>query len=212
MDNDKIRIAIIEDNTDFREGLAFFINSTSAYTCVGTFGSVEIALKNFKECDILLLDINLPGTSGVEAISLIKAISDKIKIIMLTVFEDDNNIFNSLAAGADGYLLKKTHPLKILSALEDVLSGGSAMSPFVARRVLEHFKANSSISADYQLSTREKEILKYLVEGVETKVIANTLFISYDTVRNHIKNIYSKLNVSSKSQAVAKAIKERIIK
>lgn len=212
MQKKKITVAIIEDHSNFREGLVFFINSTEGYACENKFTSVEEALKNFKACDVLLLDIHLPGKTGIEAIPLIKENFPQTKIIMMTVFEDDENIFNSILAGADGYLLKKTPPLKILSAIEDVLEGGAPISPFVAKKVVDYFREKDEIKNDYQLTTREKEILALLVEGTDSRQIAAKLFISYETVRNHLKNIYQKLQVTSKIQAVTKAIKERLIK
>lgn len=212
MQKNKITAAIIEDHSNFREGLAFFINSSEGYSCENKFASVEEALKNFKACDVLLLDIHLPGKSGIEAIPHLKEKYPNIKIIMMTVFEDDENIFNSILAGADGYLLKKTPPLKILSAIEDVLEGGAPMSPFVAKKVMDYFREKDEIKNDYQLTAREKEILALLVDGADSRQIAEKLFISYETVRNHLKNIYQKLQVTSKVQAVTKAIKERLIK
>lgn len=213
MQNEKINVSIIEDHREFREGLANFINSTANFNCGMQFSSVESAITNSFDCDVLLLDINLPGKSGIEAVPYFKEKYPNIKIIMMTVFDDDENIFRSILSGADGYLLKKTPPLKILSAIEEVLEGGAPMSPYVARKVIDYFKAEKDeIKNNYQLSVREKEILSLLVEGTDSRQIANKLFISYETVRNHLKNIYQKLQVTSKIQAVSKAIKENLIK
>lgn len=209
----ELRVAIIEDHSDFREGLSHMISATEGFACVGKFGSVEKALEHFPDCDVLLLDINLPGKSGIESIPLIRRECPNAQIVMMTVFDDDDNIFNAILAGADGYLLKKTPPAKVISAIEDAASGGTPMTPFVARRVIEHFKQSAPPpSGDYGLSDREKEILSALVEGMDNREIADKLFISYETVRNHLKHIYEKLHVSSRTQAVSKALNERIVK
>jgi DNA-binding NarL/FixJ family response regulator len=207
-----IRVAIIEDHSDFREGLSQMISSSAQFRVAGTFSSVEAALSDFPECDVLLLDINLPGKSGIESIPAIKKICPLAQIVMMTGLDDDDSIFNALLAGADGYLLKKTNPGKVLSAIEDAAGGGTPMTPYVARRVIEHFKQSVPLQTDYQLSDREKEILAALVEGHDNRAIAEKLFISYETVRNHLKRIYEKLHVNSRSQAVSKALTERNVK
>lgn len=207
-----IRVAIIEDHVDFREGLSHMFSATDGFTCVAKFGSAEKALHEFVECDVLLLDINLPGKSGIESIPLIRKECPSAQIVMMTVFDDDDNIFNAILAGADGYLLKKTPPAKVLSAIEDAAEGGTPMTPYVARRVIEHFKQTTPQQKEYSLSDREKEILSALVEGLDNRDIGEKLFISYETVRNHLKHIYEKLHVSSRTQAVSKAISERIVK
>lgn len=212
MENKEISITIIEDHVDFREGLCSFINNTAGCKCTAVYGSVEDALEAVIYSSVLLLDIHLPGQSGIEAIPRFKALYSQIKIIMMTVFDDDENIFNAIRAGADGYLLKKTPPTRILDAIRDVLEGGAPMSPYVAMKVISHFKNQTSMKTDYQLTAREKEILSLLVDGTESRAIAERLFISYETVRNHFKNIYQKLQVTSRVQAVSKAIKENLIK
>lgn len=211
MKENKIKIAIIEDHKDFRESLSFFINS-SGYECIGKYKSVEEAINKSLECDVILLDINLPGKSGIEAIPFFKEKYSNVKIIMITGLEDDENIFKSILSGADGYLLKKSSPLKVLTAIDEVLEGGAPMSPYVARKVIEYFKDKDEIKNDYQLTKREKEILAFLVDGTDSRQIAEKLFISYETVRNHLKSIYQKLQVTSKIQAISKAIKENLIK
>jgi DNA-binding NarL/FixJ family response regulator len=207
-----IRVTIIEDHADFREGLSHMLSSSHGYTIAGKFGSVEQSLDDFPECDVILLDINLPGKSGIESIPLLKKECPAAQIVMMTGLDDDDNIFNAILAGADGYLLKKTPPVKVLTAIEDAASGGTPMTPYVARRVIEHFKGSIPVQKDYQLSDREKEILSALVQGLDNRDIGEKLFISYETVRNHLKHIYEKLHVNSRSQAVSKAITERIIK
>ncbi|MCC6548783.1 MAG: response regulator transcription factor [Ignavibacteriaceae bacterium] len=212
MENKDISITIIEDHVDFREGLCSFISSSAGYQCAAVYGSVEDALSAEIQSDVLLLDIHLPGQSGIEAVPNFKDRYPDVKIIMMTVFDDDENIFNAILAGAHGYLLKKTPPTRILDAIRDVLEGGAPMSPYVAMKVISHFKNQTSIKTDYQLTAREKEILSLLVDGTESRAIAERLFISYETVRNHFKNIYQKLQVTSRVQAVSKAIKENLIK
>lgn len=213
MQHDKnIRVAIIEDHPDFREGLAHLITMSPQFACVGKYSSVEEAKKNFPECDVLLLDIHLPGVSGIQGIPFFKRHFSQMKILMLTVFDDDENVFDSILAGADGYLLKRTPPPKILEAIRDVLEEGSPMTPFIARKVIEFFKKKGSKKPDYELTRREEEILAELVKGIDSKQIANNLFISYDTVRNHLKNIYEKLHVHSRTEAVSKALREGLIK
>jgi DNA-binding NarL/FixJ family response regulator len=208
----QISITIIEDHTDFREGLAHMLLATDGFCVVGKFGSVEKSLEEFPECDVILLDINLPGKSGIESIPLFKKECPAAQIVMLTGLDDDDNIFNAILAGADGYLLKKTPPAKVLIAIEDAASGGTPMTPYVARRVIEHFKQSTPVQKDYQLTDRENEILFALVQGLDNREIGEKLFISYETVRNHLKHIYEKLHVNSRSQAVSKALTERIIK
>ncbi len=212
MKNEKILVSIIEDHREFREGLINLINSSPNFLCEEQYNSVEAALNKTLQCDVLLLDINLPGKSGIEAIPHLKEKYPNIKIIMMTVFDDDENIFKSILSGADGYLLKKTPPIKILGAIEDVIEGGAPMSPYVAKKVIDYFKEKDEVKNDYQLTAREKEILALLVDGTDSRQIADKLFISYETVRNHLKNIYQKLQVTSKIQAVSKAIKENLIK
>ena len=206
-----IRVAIIEDHADFRDGLYHMISATEGFVCVGKFSSAEKALGEFPECDVLLLDINLPGKSGIESIPAIKKECPTAQIVMMTGLDDDDNIFNAILAGADGYLLKKTSPTKVITAIEDAAAGGTPMTPYVARRVIDHFKQSLPQQNDYLLSEREKEILSELVGGLDNRTIADKLFISYETVRNHLKHIYEKLHVTSRTQAVSKAINERII-
>lgn len=212
MELNEIRITIVEDHREFREGLVSFINFSPGYRCETNFASVESALETSIECDVVLLDINLPGRSGIEAIPLLKERDPDLKIIMMTIFDDSENIFNAMKAGADGYLLKNTPPQKIISAIDEVVSGGAPMSPYIARKVVDYFNKGNLGGNDYNLTQRENEILTCLVDGTDSHSIANNLFISYETVRNHLKNIYRKLQVTSKSQAVSKALRENLIK
>ncbi len=211
MENREISIAIVEDHREFREGLVSFISFSPGYNCKANFSSVEAALAGIPEVEVVLLDINLPGKSGIEAIPLLKEGQPDIKIIMMTIFDDSENIFNAMQAGADGYLLKNTPPMKILAAIDEVVSGGAPMSPYIARKVVDFF-SKSKTGNDYDLTPRENEILALLVDGIDSHTIADKLFISYETVRNHLRNIYRKLQVTSKAQAVSKALRENLIK
>ncbi|MDL1894440.1 response regulator transcription factor, partial [Sphingobacteriales bacterium CHB3] len=160
----------------------------------------------------LLLDIHLPGRSGTEGIAELKHLMPSAYIIMLTVFDDDENVFRAIVNGADGYILKKTPPTQVLSAIQDAAAGGTPMTPYIARRVIELFKHFApSGKENYSLTKRESEILQQLVLGLDSREIGDKLFISPETVRNHIKHIYEKLHVHSKSQAVAKAIKQGLV-
>ncbi len=207
-----IRIVIIEDHDDFREGLHHLLQATEGFQCLGRYPSVEEAMKRMPEPDVVLLDIHLPGKSGIEAIPEIKAHHPGVQIIMLTVFEDDRNIFNSILAGANGYLLKKTPPAKLLLAVEEAVAGGMPMTPVVARQAIDLFKRFVPTERTTAVLTqRESQILQLLVEGLNYMMIAEKLFISLDTVRNHIRHIYEKLQVHSKAQAVAVAVKQGLV-
>lgn len=204
-----IRVAIIEDHDDFREGLSHVLNFTEGFACTGSFSSVEDALGAFPPADVVLLDIHLPGRSGSDSIPDVKRRAPGAFVIMLTVFDDDDNVFKAILNGADGYILKKTPPARVLEAIRDAAAGGTPMTPTIARRVIEHFRQSvPSAREDHDLSPRELEILQALVLGMDNREIADKYFISRETVRNHIKHIYEKLHVHSKSQAVAKAIKQ----
>ena len=207
-----IRVALIEDHRDFREGLAFLINNSPDFICSGQFLSVEDALENLQSADVILLDIGLPGASGIEGIPNLKKKMPDVQIVMLTGMEDDQNIMKAILMGANGYILKKSAPGQLLNAIRDSLQGGMPMTPFVAYKVVELFKKYvPKTNQSHSLTAREQEILSLLVEGLNYKAISNQLFISLDTVRNHIRHIYEKLQVHSKSQAVAKAIREGLI-
>ena len=208
-----IKVSIVEDHQDFREGLSYLLNATEGFECLNTFSSAEDAIHNLsgKE-DVILLDINLPQLSGVDAIPIIKEKFSNLKIIMLTIFDDDDNIIKAIISGADGYLLKKTAPASILDSLQECMEGGSPMTASVANKVLKLFKDYiPAKTEEFSLTDRELEILQLLVEGLDNNNIAKKLFISRDTVRNHIRHIYEKLHVHSKSQAVVKAIREGLI-
>jgi len=208
-----IKVTIIEDHPDFREGLAYLLNATEGFECIDVFGSAEEAVQNISEqTEVVLQDIGLPGISGIESVALLKKKLPDIKIIMLTVFDDDDNILKAIIAGADGYLLKKTSPQKILSALQEALTDGSPMTPSIAKKVIELFRNYvPKKTEEFSLSKRESEVLELIVNGSNNKEVSEKLFISIETVRNHIRHIYEKLHVHSKSEAVVKAIREGLV-
>jgi len=211
----RINVAIFEDNRNLREGLFQLVDGTDGFRCVGAFPNCDRLIQNIKESkpDVVLMDIEMPGLSGIEAIKILKENFPEVKVLMETIFEDNNKIFDSICNGAEGYILKNTSPVLILSAIKEIYEGGAPMTPSVASKVLKMFKNNfgSTSKEELDLTEREKEILRSLVEGMSYKMIAATYFISIDTVSGHIKNIYKKLQVHSKGEAVAKAIKGRIV-
>lgn len=211
----KTSILIYEDNSDFREALVQLINTSEKYICIGDFYKCNNVLENIQalQPQVILMDIEMPGRNGIEAVSLIRSIDKDVKIIMLTVFDDNKNVLSAICAGASGYLLKKYSFEKLFAAIEDVLHGGAPMSANIARMVLEHVAANNFVETEqYHLSTREKEVLSCLVKGHSYKMIAASLHISLDTVKTFIRRIYEKLHVHNQSEAVAKALKNRIVK
>ena len=210
-----IKVAIIEDQEDIREGLGFLISSTPGYCCTARFGSVEEALAgiDFSLPDVVLVDIGLPGMSGIEGIRVLKKRHPALLLVTLTVYADNDRIFDALCAGASGYLLKKTPPARLLEYLKDVMGGGAPMSPEVASRVIALFKeARPPATADYHLTPHELRLLRMLVEGHSYKTIAADLGSSVNTIGFHMRNIYRKLQVHSKSEAVSKVLRDRILK
>ncbi len=211
----EIKVAIFEDNNNMREGLYQLINGSQGFTCTGAFPNCDDLVRRIKDAnpDVIVMDIEMPGISGIEGVKLVKEHFPEMKILMETIFEDDGKIFDSICAGAEGYILKNTAPVEILSAIKEIYEGGSPMTPTIANRVLKMVKSprTSDSKNHFNLTDREKEILSCLVEGMSYKLIADECTISIDTVNVHIKNIYKKLQVHSKSEAVAKAIKGRIV-
>ncbi|MFC2083912.1 response regulator [Bacteroidota bacterium] len=211
-----IRVSIVEDNNTIREGLAALIQGTEEYNCVGAYDDCESYLADMKttKSDVVLMDIKLPGMNGIEGVKHAKDIDPELNILMLTIYEESNVVFEALCAGACGYLVKKTPPSRLLEAIKDAHEGGSPMSSHIARQVITVFQKNASISdhnEKFHLSEREKEVLNLLSDGNNYQEIADSLFISVDTVRHHIRNIYKKLHVHSQSEAVAKAIRRGLI-
>jgi DNA-binding NarL/FixJ family response regulator len=207
-----ISIGIVEDHSEFRLSLVYLISSFSEYAVAWSYSSVEEAMEDFTETDVMLLDINLPGMTGIEAIPLFKQKCPGQKIIMLTILEDDFHILEAIKNGADGYILKKSSPNKILDAIQQVNDGGAALTPMVAKQVMAFLKPETAKSgAASILTAREKEILQLITQGMTNELIAAQLFISVQTVRNHIKNIYDKLQVHSRAQVVVKAFKDKLI-
>ncbi len=210
-----IKVAIIEDRREIREGLGTLINFTDGFECTGKYGSMEEAIASVRHRmpDIVLSDIGLPGMDGIEGIKILKEKYPDLPILMLSVYEDDDRIFHALCAGAVGYLLKKTPPAKILESLREAMSGGAPMSPEVARKVITLFRDfKPPERVDYDLSPHEIRLLKLLVEGHSYKTAAAKLNVSVNTISFHLKNIYDKLQVHSKSEAVAKALQHRLVK
>jgi DNA-binding NarL/FixJ family response regulator len=208
----KIKVAIVEDNNDIRKGLMMLINSTEDLECSQTFSSAEEAIKILPiNCaDVVLMDIDLPVMNGIECIKILKETCIHSQFMMLTVFEDDSKIFQSLKAGANGYLLKKSSPTEIVSSIKDMANGGSPMNTQIARRVVASFQHEEikTLKNTEELTKRELELLELLAQGYRYKGIAEKLIISVDTVRTHIRNIYVKLQVNSKTEAINKVFKE----
>jgi DNA-binding NarL/FixJ family response regulator len=205
-------VAIVEDNDALRESLADLLAACPDLHCAGTFASAEEFLRVARTLKphVVLMDIGLPGMSGVEAMQTLRREVPSTDVLMLTVYEDDRRIFEAVCAGATGYLLKRARPEHIIEAIRDIRRGGAPMTPKVARRVLELFRSGlSPATPSAALSEREREVLNALVEGLSYKMIGDRLCISIDTVRSHIKHIYEKLHIHSKAEAIALAMKAR---
>ena len=202
-----IRVSIVEDDADVRQSLAVLLNGSDGFECVSTHRSAEQALEAIpdQQPDIVLMDINLPRLSGIECVRQLKACRPTLKFLMLTMYEDSSLIFQSLGAGATGYLLKRTSPTKIMEAIQELHEGGAPMSSKIARIVVQHFQDRANPAPKTaNLSPREREILSLLAKGFRYKEIAEQLSISFDTVRAHLRNIYDKLQVRSRTEAVVK--------
>jgi len=209
-----LRVVLIEDVREVRESLAALVSGTAGYQCVGAYGMMETALARIENDrpDIILTDLGLPGMSGVEGIERLRKMFPQTPILALTIFDNDDQIFNALCNGANGYLLKNTPPARLLDALKEAVDGGSPMSPQVASRVVRLFREfRPPEQANYHLTPQETELLKLLIEGHHKKTAAQELGISFHTVSFHLSNIYQKLQVHSKTEAVAKALREKLV-
>ncbi len=211
---DLIRVAIVEDEREIRDGLTFLISRTEGFLCTGAFRTMEEAIEGIGrgQPQVALVDIGLPGISGIEGIAALRQKHPELQCLMLTVYDDDERIFDALCAGASGYLLKKTPPARLIEALRDAVAGGAPMSPEVARRVITLFRnVRPPARAGYELTPHELRLLKMLVEGHNYKTAADELGVSFNTIHFHMKRIYEKLHVHSKSEAVAKALRNRLV-
>lgn len=208
-----IRVAVLDDDAEFRELISITVRNGEGLECVGLYATCDEAVRKIEEDtpDILLLDIAMPGKSGIESIREIKRRYPSLDILMLTVLSDDDKVFESIRRGAVGYILKKSPSSKLLEAIKEAHQGGAPFTGEIARKVLEYFRAPLIDSLQTQLSEREREVLEALIEGHSTRSIAEKLFVSVNTIRFHLRNIYNKLHVNSRTEAVAKALNNRIV-
>lgn len=208
-----IRTVLYEDNPQLREGLSMLLNGSDGFEVVAAFKNCNNAVDEVEalQPDVVLMDIDMPGTNGIQGLKNIREHNTRVKILMLTVFDDNKYVFEAIKSGANGYILKKTPPAKLLEYIQEANTGGAPMTSSIATQVLQMFsKVHHQTGEDYHLSEREKQVLQLLVNGYSYKMIAAEMYISIDTVRSHIKKIYEKLHVNSKSEAVAKAFKDNI--
>ena len=211
-----IKVVIVEDSATIRDGLKLLIDGTEGYSCLAAYSKCEDLLDQVEilDIDVILMDIDLPGISGIEGIRRIKKINNNIVILILTIYDENDLIFEALCAGASGYLVKKTPPAKLLEAIKEAYDGGAPMTSNIARKVVDFFQTYKPLQKSDEsvdLTKREREVLSGLVEGNSYKAIANNLNISIETVRFHFRNVYKKLHVHSQSEAVVKAIKEGLV-
>ena len=207
-----VSIIIFEDSEQLRHSLVTLLNNSEGYQVTGDYDNVMDAANIIRRQppDVVIMDIDLPEKSGIEGVRIIKETKPETLVIMYTMFEDDEKLFNSLCVGANGYILKKTSPYKLFEAINEVMEGGAPMSPTIAKRVLQSFQ-NKSAARQYHLSQRESEILQLLIKGYSIKLIAAELKIAFDTTRAHLRNIYQKLHVNCGKEAIAKVLSEKII-
>lgn len=208
-----LQVAIYEDNGKLREQLSQYLNTQDDVKVIGAFPNALNITQDFREMrpDVVIMDIDMPGVDGVRAVKLCKECQPEVQIIMYTVFEDDDKLFDSLCAGADGYILKKSPPQMLTDAIHDVYAGGVPLSPNIARKVLSSFQSKGKEADQFKLTKRELEILHLLTKGYSYKQIAAECFIALDTVRKHVQHIYTKLHVRCGTEAVVKALKYRLV-
>ncbi|MCU7495689.1 MAG: response regulator transcription factor [Ignavibacteria bacterium] len=210
----EIKVVIVEDNEIINKSLVTLISGAEGFSCIGSFYDCETMLAKFDGLspDIVLMDIQLKGMSGIQGVKKLREINPDLSVLMLTIHEENDLVFEALCAGASGYIIKKTHPLRLLESIEEAYEGGAPMSSSIARKVISFFQPGKKLSADANLLTdRELGILKELAKGKTYYAIALTLSISKDTVRFHIKKIYNKLHVHSQAEAVSEAMKKGIL-
>jgi DNA-binding NarL/FixJ family response regulator len=206
-------ILLYEDNKNLRESVCSLLNLAPEYEVLGAFADcmlVESQVRDFNP-DVILMDIDMPGMTGIEAVRRIRTFNKNVQIIMLTIFDDNENVFNALYNGANGYLLKKYISDKLMDAIKEILQGGAPMSPLIARMVVDNMQQKQKANDAYKLTSREKDILLLLSKGNSAKMIAAALELSLDTIRTHTKHIYDKLHVNSQIEAVSKAFNEKLV-
>lgn len=208
------KLIIFEDNARLRQSLELLLNDERTFRVMGSYPDCRNAVKKIEDtgAELAVMDIDMPGLTGVEGVKQIKAVYPEVKVVMHTVFDDDTRIFDSLCNGADGYLLKNTPPMQLAQSLDEVMKGGAPMSPFVAQKVFQFFRQKTELNEEYNLTKREKEVLELLVKGNSYKMIANNCGVSIDTVKRHLQNIYHKLHVNCGTEAVAKALQHKIVR
>lgn len=209
-----IRLIIYEDNARLRQSMELLLGEGSGFVVAGAFSNCDKVIEQIKELEpqLVIMDIDMPGIGGVEGVKKIKTSFPEIKTVMYTVFDDDNRIFDCICAGADGYLLKNTSPVRLIQSLFELMEGGAPMSPFVAQKVFQHFRKTSRAKEEFNLTEREKKILELLVKGNSYKMIADKSSVTIDTVKKHLQNIYHKLHVNCGTEAVAKALQHKIVR
>lgn len=209
-----IKVTLFDDNDSLRDSMSMLLHDTEDLKLVGSFEHCRNVIKNIQHTqpDVVIMDIDMPGMNGIEGMKLIRNNFPSVQILMQTVFEDDEKVFTAIKTGAGGYILKNAESKYILEAIREVYNGGAPMTPSIAKKVLKHFQSDPTVQEkeDYHLSPREKEVLALLVQGYSYKMIADKLFITYTTVRAHMTKIYEKLHVSSMTEAVAKAINQKL--
>jgi DNA-binding NarL/FixJ family response regulator len=209
-----VRVILFEDNEGLRQSLEMLLQETDDFQLAGSFPHCDDAVQKMEELypALVIMDIDMPGIGGIEGVKAIKSAYPYVKSVMFTVFDDDSRIFECICAGADGYLLKNITPKKFIESLRDLMQGGALMSPFIAQKVFEHFRKSSMPTVQYNLTETEKQVLTLLVKGNSYKMIAAKQFVSIDTVKRHLQNIYHKLHVNCGTEAVAKALQHKIVK